>query len=203
MWSGCPVLPWPTFPAPPLDFRMAGFSRYGFKASTSDRAFLRNTTVKPAPGVPASLPQFPSTLSTLPQISWTQYPSCVVDPVRDKKRRYNPVGANPNMVKAKAIKLGRRVAGESRARCLLTNPEKVRGATLWAICNERRASPVITNSRCRASEALAQGSTSSGKLAETASGPGGVLATSGRIPGVLAPERPLVRFTRSGLPSYA
>src|SRR5437867_7415719 len=30
----------PTFPSPPLKFRTAGFPRYGFKASMSDRAFL-------------------------------------------------------------------------------------------------------------------------------------------------------------------
>jgi len=90
------------------------------------------------------------------------------------------VGASPNMVGAKAMKLGRRVAGESRARSLPTNPEKVRGATLWAVGNERCASLVTTNSGCRASNALAQGSTWSGNLAETASGPGGVVATARR-----------------------
>ena len=43
----------PTFPSPPLKFRTAGFPRYGFKASMSDRAFLNGVSVKPAPGIPS------------------------------------------------------------------------------------------------------------------------------------------------------
>ena len=43
----------PTFPSPPLKFRTAGFPRYGFKASRSDRAFLNGVSVKPAPGIPS------------------------------------------------------------------------------------------------------------------------------------------------------
>jgi hypothetical protein len=42
----------PTSPSPPLKFRTAGFPRYGFKASMSDRAFLNGVSVKPAPGIP-------------------------------------------------------------------------------------------------------------------------------------------------------
>ena len=41
----------PTFPSPPLKFRTAGFPRYGFKASMSDRAFLPVRFLKPAPGI--------------------------------------------------------------------------------------------------------------------------------------------------------
>src|SRR5919109_501136 len=41
----------PTFPSPPLKFRTAGFPRYGFKASMSDRAFLQVNPLKPAPGM--------------------------------------------------------------------------------------------------------------------------------------------------------
>src|SRR5206468_4144517 len=45
----------PTSPSPSLKFRTAGFPRYGFKASLSDRAFPGCSAVKPAPGIPASL----------------------------------------------------------------------------------------------------------------------------------------------------
>ena len=55
----------PTFPSPPLKFRTAGFPRYGFKASMSDRAFLNGVSVKPAPGIPLAAPQFASALRTL------------------------------------------------------------------------------------------------------------------------------------------
>jgi hypothetical protein len=41
----------PTFPSPPLKFRTAGFPRYGFKASMSDRTFLQARSLKPAPGI--------------------------------------------------------------------------------------------------------------------------------------------------------
>ena len=78
------------------------------------------------------------------------------------------------------MKLGRRVVCESQARSLPTNPERVRGATLWAVGIERRASLVTTNTGCRASKAVAQGRTWSGKLTETASGPGGVVVTARR-----------------------
>src|SRR6266511_832924 len=44
----------PTFPSPSLKFRTAGFPRYGFKASISDEAFLTDSEVKPAPGMPSS-----------------------------------------------------------------------------------------------------------------------------------------------------
>ena len=43
----------PTSPSPPLKFRTAGFPRYGFKASLSDRAFLNSSSLKPAPGMPS------------------------------------------------------------------------------------------------------------------------------------------------------
>ena len=43
----------PTSPSPSLKFRTAGFPRYGFKASLSGRAFPVDSTVKPAPGMPA------------------------------------------------------------------------------------------------------------------------------------------------------
>jgi hypothetical protein len=46
----------PTFPSPPLKFRTAGFPRYGFKASMSDRTFLQARSLKPAPGM-RSLPR--------------------------------------------------------------------------------------------------------------------------------------------------
>src|SRR5947207_14719798 len=45
----------PTSPSPSLKFRTAGFPRYGFKASLSDRAFPGCSAVKPAPGIPSSL----------------------------------------------------------------------------------------------------------------------------------------------------
>jgi len=82
MWSGCLILPWPAFPASPLKFRTAGFPRCGFKASISDCAFLRSKAVKPAPGMPASLPQFASTLRALPlpQISRAQCPRLSAPP---------------------------------------------------------------------------------------------------------------------------
>ena len=43
----------PTFPSSPLKFRTAGFPRYGFKASLSDRAFLPRHAVKLAPSIRA------------------------------------------------------------------------------------------------------------------------------------------------------
>ena len=56
----------PTSPSPPLKFRTAGFPQYGFKASMSDRAFLENSMVKPAPGVPTQLPSLPLSFARLP-----------------------------------------------------------------------------------------------------------------------------------------
>ena len=56
----------PTFPSPPLKFRTASFPRYGLKASLSGRAFPNASAVKPAPGMPASVARFASTLRTLP-----------------------------------------------------------------------------------------------------------------------------------------
>lgn len=90
------------------------------------------------------------------------------------------MGESPNMVKVKAMKQRRRFAGESRGRCLLTNPTVGWGATLWAVSNEHRASLVKPISRCRASRCLANGSTGSGNLTETAVGPGGVLVAARR-----------------------
>ncbi len=49
----------PTSPSPPLKFRTAGFPRYGFKASISDRAFLNSCSVKPAPSIPSLLLSLP------------------------------------------------------------------------------------------------------------------------------------------------
>jgi hypothetical protein len=49
-WTGLRMMP--TSPSPPLKFRTAGFPRYGFKASMSDRAFLNGVSVKPTPGIP-------------------------------------------------------------------------------------------------------------------------------------------------------
>jgi len=43
----------PTFPSSPLKFRTAGFPRYGFKASMSDRACPQHLAVKLAPSIPA------------------------------------------------------------------------------------------------------------------------------------------------------
>src|SRR5207253_7178342 len=50
----------------PLKFRTASFPRYGLKASLSGRAFPNASAVKPAPGIPASVARFASTLRTLP-----------------------------------------------------------------------------------------------------------------------------------------
>lgn len=68
----------------------------------------------------------------------------------------NPVGERPNVSKVRHTKLRRRLAGQSRGRCLLTNSNSVRGATLWAVGNERCASLVSCNSRCRASRTAAK-----------------------------------------------
>ena len=38
MWSGCLVLPWPTFPASPLKFRTVGSPQYGFKPRRAQSA---------------------------------------------------------------------------------------------------------------------------------------------------------------------
>src|SRR5205809_8041092 len=56
----------PTSPSPPLKFRTAGFPQYGFKVSMSDRAFLENSMVKPAPGLPIQLPSLPPSFARLP-----------------------------------------------------------------------------------------------------------------------------------------
>ncbi len=56
----------PTSPSPPLKFRTAGFPQYGLKASMSDRAFLENSMVKPAPGIPTQLPSLPPSFARLP-----------------------------------------------------------------------------------------------------------------------------------------
>ena len=56
----------PTSPSPPLKFRTASFPQYGFKASMSDRAFLENSMVKPAPGVPTQLPSLPLSFARIP-----------------------------------------------------------------------------------------------------------------------------------------
>lgn len=78
------------------------------------------------------------------------------------------------------MKLRRRFAGESRGRCLLTNPAQGRGATLWAVGIERCASLVRLESRCRASQILAKATPTAETLDETAVGPGGVMATARR-----------------------
>ena len=49
----------PTFPSPSLQCRTAGFPQYGFKASLSGRACPTDTTVKPAPGMPAPSASLP------------------------------------------------------------------------------------------------------------------------------------------------
>jgi len=55
----------PTSPSPPLKFRTVGFPQYGFRASMSDRAFLENSMVKPAPGIPTQLPSLPPSFARL------------------------------------------------------------------------------------------------------------------------------------------
>ncbi len=97
---------------------------------------------------------------------------------RDQSRRYDPVGESPNMERANTMKLRRRFAGESRGRCLLTNPTKGRGATLWAVGNERRVSLVRRNTGRRASQILAKAAPTAERLADTVVGPGGVMATA-------------------------
>lgn len=54
------------------------------------------------------------------------------------------------MERVETMKLRRRFAGESRGRCLLTNPAQGRGAVLRAVGNERCASLVSGNFGCRA-----------------------------------------------------
>ena len=88
------------------------------------------------------------------------------------------MGGSPNMEKVNTMKLRRRFAGESRGRCLLTNPTKGRGATLWAVGNERRVSLVRRNTGRRASQILAKAAPAAERLADTAVGPGGVMATA-------------------------
>lgn len=78
------------------------------------------------------------------------------------------------------MKLRRRFAGESRGRCLLTNPTKGRGVTLRAVGNERRKSLVRQSSGCRASQILAKATLAAEILADTVAGPGGVMATARR-----------------------
>jgi len=76
------------------------------------------------------------------------------------------------------MKLRRRFAGESRGRCLLTNPVTDRGATLWAAGNERRASLVNSYHPAPSFWSFGEGSIRHGILAEAVSGPGGVLAAA-------------------------
>lgn len=78
------------------------------------------------------------------------------------------------------MKLRRRFAGESRGWCLLTNPTKGWGATFRAVGNERRKGLVRQSSRCRASQILAKAILAAEILAETATRPGGVMATARR-----------------------
>ena len=47
----------PTSPSPPLKFRTLSFPQYGFKASLSDRACRRGTSVKPVPAYPPPPPR--------------------------------------------------------------------------------------------------------------------------------------------------
>ena len=56
----------PTFPSPPLKFRMAGFPQYGFKASLSDPACPARREVKPAPGIPSRTARFAMILRAPP-----------------------------------------------------------------------------------------------------------------------------------------
>lgn len=99
---------------------------------------------------------------------------------RDQLRRHNPMGENPIMAKANTMKLRRRFAGESRGRCLLTNPAKGWGATLRAVGIERRTSLVRQDTGRRASQILAKAAPITEMLADTVIGPGGVMATARR-----------------------
>jgi len=56
---------------------------------------------------------------------------------RDQISRYNPVGESPTMERARTMKQRRRFLAERRGRSLLTNPERVWGATVRAAGNER------------------------------------------------------------------
>ena len=49
----------PAFPSPSLKCRTVGFPQYGFKASLSGRACPADSTVKPAPGMPAPSTSLP------------------------------------------------------------------------------------------------------------------------------------------------
>jgi hypothetical protein len=55
----------PTFPPPPLSFRMAGFPQYGWKAGLSDDAFPHAPQVKPAPSIPCASRRFAFALRAL------------------------------------------------------------------------------------------------------------------------------------------
>ncbi len=99
---------------------------------------------------------------------------------RDQRSRYNPVGERPNVGKARTMKLRRRFAAERRGRCLLTNPSVARGATLWAVGIERRASLVRLISGCRASQILAKAVPVAESMAETATGSSGVMTAARR-----------------------
>jgi hypothetical protein len=55
----------PTFPSSPLKFRMAGFPRYGFKASLSDRAFRKSDCGQACSRHSRLAPQFASILHLL------------------------------------------------------------------------------------------------------------------------------------------
>lgn len=124
----------------------------------------------------------------------------LVGSCRDQRSRYNPVGESPDMAKARAMKPRRRFAAERRGRCLLTNPGLARGATLWAVGTERRASLVRRASGCRASQILAKAAPAEETVADTAAGSGGVMTTARREgsyrnwrsppgPGEKAPEK--------------
>jgi len=76
------------------------------------------------------------------------------------------------------MKLRRRAAGETRARCLLTNPTRGRRATWRAAGIERQASLVKHKDRRPSLSSIGEGKTRDGKLAETGTGSGGVLAAA-------------------------
>lgn len=76
------------------------------------------------------------------------------------------------------MKLRRRFAGESRGRCLLTNPEEVRGATLRAAGIERCAGLEIVKYRKPSLPIVGEGSIDDGKVAETVIDSGGVLSAA-------------------------
>jgi hypothetical protein len=76
------------------------------------------------------------------------------------------------------MKLRRRAKERIPARCLLTNPTRGRKATWRAAGIERRASLVTTQHRGPSFSQTGEGRTQRGNLAETAKGPGGVMAAA-------------------------